>query len=1029
MNNIEAISQHLNKLRQLTQLDIQCQWYLSSEMSLTNPTEEILENIAPLNENHYITWEKGHQVQWLTQQVTIPFYLADYPLDGFSLRLSLAWWAEDAQIYVNGKLAQAGDLFDSSTRIILTESAQPGESFNIVLRLVSPGHDIGGLMRSRLIYEREFPDIDPGFVADELSVLAQYWQAFEAEKLENLLIALNDINWEKVGDGNLFDQSLAILRQNLKPLAKNIKEREFYLLGHAHLDMAWLWPLAETWEVGVRTFRSVLNLQQEFSDLTFGHTSPILYEWIEQHQPELFKKIQKAVTDQQWELLGGMWVEPDVNLISGESLVRQLLYGQGYFKQKFNQISKVAWLPDSFGFCSQLPQIFSQAGIEYFVTGKLHWNDTNKFPYGAFWWQSPDRSQLMTVCSPPNVAGVMDTNPITMSNYSVQWEQQTGLKASFWLPGVGDHGGGPTRDMLTVKKRWQASEFFPKITSSTAFNYLEKIKQQLLQKPALIPVWQDDLYLEFHRGCYTTHADQKTANRRSENQLYEAELWSSLATLSSGLDYPQALLTSTWKKVLLNQFHDILPGTSIPEVFVTANQDWQLVQSTTEQIIDKALKAIAAQIHYPNPPQINAKPLVIFNGLNWQRSDLVSVKVDSPNWQVYDLDGQAVITQLTAENELLFLAENIPAIGYQLYWLYPQQGKLSSSIVANQPILENTYVRVTLDPETGDIQSLWNKVQQREILGGNGNQLQFFADQGQYWDAWNIDPNYAEHSLSPAILTSIEILETGPIRWRIRVIKQFQSSQFCQDYLLEIHSPILKIQTQVNWLESQVLVKAAFPLNLTSETITYEVPCAVIERPTSPQTAAEKAKWEVSALHWGDLSDRHQNYGVSLLNDCKYGYDGQPSQLRLTLLRSPNWPDPNCDRGEHHFTYALYPHLGDWKTAQTVRQGYQLNRPLRVYFPTVIKKISKGNLSSRQSLLTLAADNLCLMAFKRQENDPQAWILRLYEYQGQSATFSLQSPFPLAITTAVNLLEEETDLTLSISSWKIASFSLKYQND
>jgi alpha-mannosidase len=576
---------------------------------------------------------------------------------------------------------------------------------------------------------------------------------------------------------------------------------------------------------------------------------------------------------------------------------------------------------------------------------------------------------------------------------------------------------------------WQASEFFPKITSSTAFHYLEKIKQQLLQKPALIPVWQDDLYLEFHRGCYTTHADQKTANRRSENQLYEAELWSSLATLSSGLDYPQALLASTWKKVLLNQFHDILPGTSIPEVFVTANQDWQVVQATTEQIINQALKAIATQIHYPNLPQINAKPLVIFNSLNWQRSDLVSVKVDSPNWQVYDLDGQAVITQLTAENELLFLAENITAIGYQLYWLCPQPRELSSPIVENQPILENTYLRVTIDPETGDIQSLWDKIQQREVLAGNGNQLQFFADQGQYWDAWNIDPHYANYPLSPTILESIEILETGPIRWRIRVIKQFQSSQFCQDYLLEIHSPILKIQTQVTWLESQVLVKAAFPLNLTSETITYEVPCAVIERPTCPQTAAEKAKWEVSALHWADLSDRHQNYGVSLLNDCKYGYDGQPSQLRLTLLRSPNWPDPNCDRGEHHFTYALYPHLGDWKTAQTVRQGYQLNRPLRVYFPTVIKKISKGNLSSRQSLLTLAADNLCLMAFKRQENDPQAWILRLYEYQGQSATFSLQSPFPLAITTAVNLLEEETDLTLSISSWKIASFSLKYQND
>ncbi|MFM7576649.1 MAG: alpha-mannosidase, partial [Microcystaceae cyanobacterium] len=617
------------------------------------------------------------------------------------------------------------------------QPAKPGETIHLALRLVSPGHDIGGLMRSRLIYERDYPELDPGFIADEWEVLAKYLTAFEPEKLPDLTNLLASIPWEIVGDRPAFDQHLIKLRETLKPLTKSLKKRKFYLLGHAHLDMAWLWPLAETWEAGERTFRSVLNLQQEFPELTFGHTSPLLYAWIEEHKPALFQQIQQAVKNHHWELLGGMWIEPDVNLIAGESIARQLLYGQRYFQEKFQQISKVAWLPDSFGFCFQLPQLLSQAGIEYFVTGKLHWNDTTKFPPGAFWWESPDGTRLMTVLSPPNVAGVMDTNPITMANYGVQWEQQTGLQDIFWLPGVGDHGGGPTRDMLTVKQRWQASDFFPEIISTTALNYLEKVKKTLLQQPELIPVWQADLYLELHRGYYTTHADQKRANRQAEKSLYTAELWSSIASLVDHFPYPQSELETAWKKTLLNQFHDILPGTSIPEVFTEANQDWQAVHSLTENLIQQALTAITGQVNTGQPPVKDAQPLMLFHALNGSRSEVVILSLGAG--KVYNTKGQEILTQKTFDGQCCFLAENIPSIGYQLYWFVPQGQDLTQSVIIEpiaETILENDDVRGVIDPQTGDIASFYDKHQQREIFRQPGNQLQFFTDQGQYWDAW-----------------------------------------------------------------------------------------------------------------------------------------------------------------------------------------------------------------------------------------------------------------------------------------------------
>ncbi|MGK7947992.1 MAG: alpha-mannosidase [Xenococcaceae cyanobacterium] len=1047
----------INNLRGLVQEDIQSNWYFSSEdisvsQNILNANITKFESnhwqLAEVNEKGYITWNKGRQVRWLAQKITTPYALKDYPISGLTLRLVLTWWAEDAQIFVNGNLVQQGDLFDSSARVILTNSAVPGDEFLVTIRLVSPGHDIGALMRSKCVYERSqksevrsqesvgkvgelsllnLHTIDPGFVADEIEILTKYLTRFEAENLQILATEIAKLDWRKINNSQEFDRVLVNFRQQLLPLAKNIKQRCFYPLGHAHLDMAWLWTTTETYEVAQRTFQSVLNLQQKFPYLTFGHTTPALYEWIEQNCPDLFTRIQTAVQQGKWEILGGMWVEPEVNLINGESIARQLLYGQAYFQEKFGKITKVAWLPDSFGFNWQLPQLFKQAGIEYFVTGKLHWNDTTKFPLGCFWWESPDGTQLLTLMSPPNVTGVMDTNPITMTNYAVDWESQTGLQDIFWLPGVGDHGGGPTQDMLEVAAKWSDSPFFPRIEFSRAIDYLEKVGAGG-DNPRLFPVWKDELYLELHRGCYTVYSSQKRFNSYCEGLLYQAELFTTLASLitkNSPDRQKQQQIEKAWKKVLFNQFHDILPGTSIPEVFVEADRDWEDAISLTEEILTESIDTICSHLTIPYPFRNKTNPIVIFNPLNWSRSEIVSIAVEETHWQVYDLEGNKVPSQYTKDRQLLFLAEDIPSIGYRLFWLCPaEDDRFIEPEDNNSYVLENECIRVTVNSSTGDLDSIWDKNKKIEVLRGSGNQLQAFTDKGQYWDAWNIDPNYEPNPLPPFQLKSIEWLDRGELQQSIRVVRQIGKSEFQQDYILQFNSSFLKIATTVDWQETHVLVKAAFPLNLESDYVTYGIPGGAIERTTRPSTPAEKAKWEVPALGWADLTSDRIDYGVSLISDCKYGYDSQSDRLRLTLLRSPQWPDPNADKGIHQFTYGIYVHTKTWQAARTVHQTYQLKLPLKVVF---LRKITsrQPQLPPVGKLLDLSAENLILMAFKSGETGDL--ILRCYECHGNKAKIALRGDLDLKIFRATDILEreraKEEDLS-QINPWQIATFDV-----
>ncbi|MGY6529311.1 MAG: alpha-mannosidase [Cyanobacterium sp.] len=1009
------IKETINKLKSLTELDIQNNWSYSDE-DLSQPPLYVNKNWqrAIANEKKYLVWEKGHKIRWFAQKITIPDHLNNYPLNNLSLRIGLTWWAEFAQIYINEQLVCEGDLFDSSSRVLVTNNTQPNQEFIISLKLISPNHDIGGLMASRCLYESDYKKIDPSFVANELTVLYQYIDNFYPQEKIEIENAIQLIDWNNIKHQDLFNESLINFRNQLLPLSQYIKNRNFYLLGHAHLDMAWLWKMDETYTVAQRTFNSVLNLQKDSPKLTFGHTTAYLYQWIEDNNKPLFNHIQAKVKNNTWEILGGMWVEPEVNLISGESLVRQILYGQKYFKEKFAQYNRVAWLPDSFGFPAQLPQILKLGEIDYFVTGKLHWNDTNKFPHGCFWWQSPDGSRVFTAMSPPNVAGVMNTNPVVMTDYSVDWEGQTGLKDIFWLPGVGDHGGGPTRDMLDVVKRYDESPFFPQVNFAKAEDYLDKISNELNNN---VPMWYEELYLELHRGCYTTHGDQKYFNRYCEKLLFQAELFSTITNILNkkynlGDNHHinnQAKIDELWKKVLLNQFHDILPGTSITPVFTEANQLWQEVIQEGKLILNDCLRAIALNIDNEKRVLLEGeKRVVIFNSLNWQRSEIVEIDIDGQKYQVKDSQGNQLETQISEDNKLLVFVKNIPKVGYIQLILTPnqEQDKLEPLQPEAEFILENKYIKATIDSKTGNLVSLYDYKIDQEMVKGEANQLQLFKDEGQYWDAWNINPNYEQYPLEHPQLIDIKWLEKGRLRQVIKIVKKYNQSTFTQKYILHCHSPIVYIENTIDWQEEYTLLKVNFPLNFNSPKAYYETPCAVMEYPTTQKTALEKAKWEICAHHWVDLSN--DKYGISLLNNCKYGHDFKPNQIRLSLLRSPKWPDPTSDMMIHHFTYAIYPHQNGWQEAKTVNKGYELNVPLEV----VILDHEEGNFNlfpHNQQFINLGSDNLILTALKQGYGDNNQIILRFYESSNKITNFSLENTLDLELQARVNILENHLD--------------------
>lgn len=951
-------------------------------------------------------WSSGPA--WFRRTVEIPQTLGGYDLRGARLRLRLRIAGENPvhlTVYFNGVKREEGNDLDP---IVLTASARPGERFVISVRANVPGGRTW-LYAGQLEVEASPSRPDPRTLLQELQAAEHIISTLKEDRSaweSHLTAAVERIDLTALdrGDQAAFDASLHRAREALAPLRNLYGSFSIRAVGNSHIDLAWLWPWTESVEVVRNTFSTVLRLMEEFPEFRFTHGAAQTYAWMEEKYPRLFEEIRRRVREGRWEPIGGVWVESDMNLPHGESLVRQLLYGTRYFQEKFGLRIRVGWNPDAFGYNWQLPQILKKSGMDYFITQKIFWNEVTRFPYRLFWWEAPDGSRVLTYF--PNHYG-NPIEPVAMAKDLADYAGATGHREYMHLYGVGDHGGGPTRSMLETAERWRKSDaIYPRLFYGTVHEFFDRINAEL---PRLNPpVWRDELYLETHRGTYTTQAETKKNNRQNESLLLTAEKFSSLAALY-GRTYPQSELESAWKKLLFNQFHDILPGSSISAVYRDADRDHAEIRRIGGNVLDQSLEELAGRI---DTRGIGAA-VVVFNPLSWTRTDVVEATVPvagAPARIVIQAPGgKAMIGQVIERRpevnrlRIRFIAEDVPSLGYKVFHILPggPARPQTSTLSVNGTTMENEYLRVTVDPRTGCITSLYDKVNRREALdrSGCGNLLQAFYDKPQVYDAWNIDANFEDRRWDLRDAEEVTVMETGPVRAVIRVVKKFQNSRFVQHLILYPKIARLDCLMEAGWREKHILLKVAFPVAVRNPMASFEIPFGAIDRPTTRETPAERAKFEVPAQHWADLSDA--GYGVSLLNDSKYGYDVKDNVIRLSLLRSPAYPDPHADEGFHRFTYAIYPHAGDWKRGRTVLRGYELNNPLIAFS----EPVHPGTLPPVFSFLQVDPTTVVVTALKKAE-EGDSLILRFYEYAGQRTTVTLRLPQTIRAAEEVNLMEQ-----------------------
>ena len=985
-------------------------------------TVEAVGQSGDAKENHW----KGARV--FRRWIEIPEKINGYATPGARVTLDLQF-GSDANalitVFSNGSILFHGDE-NTQQPMRLTENAQPGQKYLVVAR-VDAGEVDTAFVHSELTIEPPVGRPDPRLLREEIlsarPLIAAYADG-KSEREQELLAALKAVDFSPLdkGDQEAFDASLRQAQRKLRVLDPWLKQFTIRAAGNAHIDMAWLWPWTETVEVTRDTFRSALDLMREYPDFRFTMSSARTYEWMEEKYPDLFKEIEQRVKEGRWEVIGGMWVEPDLNMPDGESLVRQILVGKTYFQQKFGVDVRIGWNPDSFGYNWQLPQIYKKSGMDYFVTQKLMWaHEFTTFPYKLFWWESPDGSRLLTYF-PHDYAGGIEAGALAkdLSQWipSMYGPQLSDSPEMLHLYGVGDHGGGPTRAMLDNAERLMSPQtVYPKLEFSTAASFFDDLEKRL---PGMnVPTWKDELYFQYHRGVFTTQAETKRRIRRSEEAMLNAEEFSSLASLY-GRPYPHDELQLAWKNLLFDHFHDIMPGSGIAVNYLDAERNLEDVQRMSREISSGALHELSAHVNTEG----NGIPVIVFNSLSWLRTDVVEVEVQLPEpargLEVVDSAGKRVESQLLAmdadtHRARLLLLASVPASGYNTYFVRAATKPVpdSSALKASAGTLENEFIRLKVDPKSGCMLSLFDKRSQTEALspaetdtGGPkdrvcGNLLQAFVDKPKRWDAWNIDADFEKQHWDLDSADEVKLVESGPLRAVIRVTNHFQNSTFVRDITMYAGVPRVDVKMQADWHEKHILLKVAFPLSAHNEKAAYEIPFGSIERPTTRNTPAEQAQFEVPAQRWADISD--SKHGFSLLNDCKYGYDAKGNVLRLSLLRSPEWPDPHADEGHHEFTYALYPHGGSWRDGFTVRRGYELNYKL-VSMPT---GRHQGRLPAEHSFVEVQPEDLVLTAMKGAE-DGSGLVFRFYEWAGKEVDAKFVLPGGAESASETDLMERST---------------------
>ena len=781
-------------------------------------------------------------------------------------------------------------------------------------------------------------------------------------------------------------------------------------IGHAHIDTAWLWPLRETIRKCARTFSTALDYMDEYPDYVFGCSQPQQYAWMKACYPNIYKRIKAAVQRGQWQPMGSMWIEADCNISSGESLIRQILHGKAFFQDEFGIETTDVWIPDVFGYAAAMPQIMAKSGIDSFLTQKISWSQFNRFPHHTFNWRGIDGTEVFTHFPPADTYNGY-FNPQEIAKCQTRFLDNDRATRSLYPYGYGDGGGGPTRQMLENATLMKDLEGLPRVELESITAFFDKAKADATD----LPTWVGELYLEYHRGTYTTQGRTKRGNRKGEFALRDAEFFEVIdqrlipcqnkpensvllkapeRAVYDVCEHPDAgrrrghvgALDRAWKLILLNQFHDIIPGSSIHWVYEDAERDYQTVQDLAALVLDDTLGHMLRIVGAGDATQ----PLAVFNTLSHDRREVV----DAP-------DGNAVLVQS-------------PSCGYQVTDLaQPAQPEHAVRVDdTNDSItIDNGLLRIVIDKATGHLTSVQDhRVGGRETLSTlpgrdaiEANVLQLHPDTPNQWPAWDVDIFYREVVEDLRTLDHIEIIEASALRVKVKVSRSFSKTTIEQTIVICAESARIDFETRIDWHERHRLLKVAFPVAVRSEQATYEIQYGHVQRPTHFNTSWDMARFEVCGHKWADLSEGGPasagGYGVALLNDCKYGHDIHDHVMRLSLLRGPIEPDPVADEGEHVFTYSLLPHPGDFREAGVIEQAYDLNVPL------LTRDIPAGREgASAQSWFAVDHPGVVIEAVKPAE-DGQGVIVRLYEAFGSRRSAALTTTLPFTHVQWVDMLE------------------------
>ena len=770
-------------------------------------------------------------------------------------------------------------------------------------------------------------------------------------------------------------------------------------IGHAHIDTGWLWPVRETVRKTARTFATQLKIIDEYPQYIFGASQPQHYQFMKDSYPEIYERVKLAVSKGNWECQGGMWVEADCNLISGESMVRQLLHGKNFFRDEFDIEVDNLWLPDVFGYSAALPQILKKSGIDFFLTQKLSWSQFNEFPHQTFHWRGIDGTEILTHFPPENTYNSeLDTEFLLPAQNG--FKEKDKLDEFISLFGVGDGGGGPKPENIELGMRMENLENSPRVRFDTAKNFFHRLEKE----KGSLDTWVGELYLELHRGTLTTHGLVKKQNRKLEWKLRAVEMLWSCIDISK---YPAKELDALWKKLLINQFHDIIPGSSINLVYQTTHKEYEEVHKGCDDLIAQSANILFKE---------DQDAFVLMNTLSYHWEGMVTVPESFHGYEILDENGECLESQVIGEKTEAFVS--LPPLCYSTFKRGEQKNSEESTV--GNLVLENEWIRYEFSDE-GQMISAYDKEADKEVLEGPGNVLSLYEDRPNNWDAWDIDFFYRDALLETASLSDDPSKSSGTISKQIQFTFRIGSSTIFQKITLKPGSKRVDFQTMVDWKEKHKMLRVHFPVSVRSEQATFDIQYGYVKRNSHRNTSWDKAKFEVVGHKYADLSDH--DYGVALMNDCKYGYMVHDNLLDLNLLRSPSNPDPDADMGEHTFTYSLLPHKQDLIRSSVIEESTCLNQE-----PMMFEGVS----STADIPLSLSGEGLELTVLKKAEKE-DLWVVRIVETHGRNSKGSLSLQ---GTVMECNLMEwedfsdpvsVENELALDLSPFEIKTYKVRFR--